>query len=809
MFRNYLAAALRNLVRNRLYAAINVIGLAVGFAAALLIALFVRDELTYDRWIPDHERVVMVSSKWTFPNFVDDLGMAPSFAAEMLKQEFPEIESIARLSGMPMSVRNGDVEAREQTYWADASFFDVVKLPVLSGNLATALRGPETVVLTRSAALKYFGTVDVVGRTLEFKRQYNLRITAVLADLPSNTHLDLTIIGSGTSALSPLKEFDAHPVPLTDLAKIAYTYARLKDPAAITALRRALPDFVARHPEFHRVNAEGVLDVLPISAVHLRRGYSFAMTPAGDATRAYGFLAIAALIVVMAGLNFVNLTTILSARRATEVGVRKVSGAERRHLVSQFLAETLAHVALAMALGAMIAALLLPSFDAFLKRTIAFPVGDVAFVGELTVATLILGLMAGAYPAFVLSGGVPAKVLKGARTAEGRGGLRHLLTTVQFAILVCLGLIATVISAQERFATREGLRFATDQVLEITVPCVSSFATTVRTVPGVVAAACARTSILLSRGTAVPLPAMSYEGHAINPAPFVVDFGFFELFGLKPLAGRFFSRSFGADAAPARGDGQPPAIVINESMVRALGFATPEDAIGKSIRWQRQISAQRLEYTAPGPSEIIGVAPDFARGSIRERIPPQIFWVDPGLDFAIYLKIDGAHVPETLAAIDRLTRQVDEPRPIARRFLDQGVQDLYLDLTRQAQVLAALAIVAVFVAALGLFGVAALAAERRTKEIGVRKVLGASRRDILRLLLWQFSKPVLLANLIAWPAAYVIAHRWLDGFAYHITLAPRMFLAASASALVIAVLTVAGHALLVARAEPATALRYE
>jgi putative ABC transport system permease protein len=310
--------------------------------------------------------------------------------------------------------------------------------------------------------------------------------------------------------------------------------------------------------------------------------------------------------------------------------------------------------------------------------------------------------------------------------------------------------------------------------------------------------------------TGFPAPAIGPDGREVSVSISAVDFGSFELYGLAPVAGRFFSPSFGGDIAPAdRNAPVQPAIVVNEAFARSMGFGTPQEAVGQSIRWARQLSFAQYKAAELRASEIIGVVPDFARGSVREQTPATIFWVDPLMHRNISLKLDGAQVPETLAAIDALWRRVGDPRAIYRSFVDQAVQNLYLDLTRQSQVLGYLTAVAVVIAALGLFGLAAFAAEQRTKEIGIRKSMGATSGDILRLMLWHFARPVLWANFIAWPAAYFAMRRWLEGFAYRIDLSPWMFVAASALALVIALLTVIGHALLVARAHPVSALRYE
>ncbi|MHB1206363.1 MAG: ABC transporter permease [Rhodospirillaceae bacterium] len=806
MFRNYLAASLRNLVRNRLYAAINIVGLAIGFGAALMIALFVRDEFSYDKWIPGHERLYRVSAHAVLANHTYPFDFAPLGAAALLKDEFPEIEAITRFASDDgaFSLRHNDIESLETIHWADPNLFDVLPLRAVAGNLATALEDPESIVITRALARKYFGRDAPIGETLEVNRKFPVHVTAVLEDLPSNTHLALGFILSGRSAQAP--------VHFRDISKpnsAAYTYLRLAPGASAAHLREGLPAFNQRHPEFHQSTYPQFLDQLtPIADIHLLPpGRVGEMKPAGSAATAYSALSIAILIVVIAGINFVNLTTARAVRRAVEVGVRKVSGAVRRHLIAQFLGESIFYAALGMALAAAAARLLLPSFNGFLRRAIVFDVDrDPLLLGVMFAVVVAVGGLAGAYPAFVLSRFSPAAVLKGGVTRLLKAGQgRQVLVALQFAILIVLALVSTAVHRQATYAMNEGLRFDKDQMLLIDgAPCNTALLTEVRALPGVRAAVCSGRSIL-NKG--FPADAIGPDGTKAGLLEFTVDAGYFELYGLKPLAGRFFAQGFGSDTAPPDpAAGAPAAVVINQATSRALGFSTPQDAVGKTVRW----TSRALHYITnltEGSSQIIGVAPDI--GISREAPVPQIYWVYPAGLQVMNVKLAGNQVPETLAAIDRLWKQVGPPRPITRIFLDQSVQDLYRDVTRLNQMMEVFAAVAVFVACLGLFGLAAFAAESRTKEIGVRKALGASRADILRLMLWEFSKPVLWASLIAWPLAYYIMKRWLEGFADRVDMGLWTFPAASALTLAIAMLTVAGHALLVARTRPVTALRYE
>ncbi len=806
MLRNYAATVLRNFVRNRITATIAILGLGIAFGSAFLIALFVNDEFTYDTWLPGHELIVRVRADATFPHTVDSLELAPPFLAQALRSDVPAIEDVTRIASSSMTIGQGDIEAQQKIYWADANLFDIFKVPFVAGNPALALAAPESIVLSRAAARRFFGTEDVIGRTLVFNRSHPMNVTGVMEDLPSNTHLDLEVIASGSSSLSNLLQFDSKSSPPNSLPPMVYVYARLRAPVALVELDKALSSLTNRYPELRGGGASIALHADPIADIHLRSALLFGMKENGSKGAAYGFLLIAGLIVLLAAINFTGLAIATVAKRMTEIGVRKVAGADRRHLFWQFTFENLMHVASAMLIGLALAGATLPSFNALLQRSIAFPHGP-AWVLGLSIIVAQSAIVAGGFAVRQFAKVRPARILVNQRLTGGRWHFRDTLTVIQFAMLIGLGLAAGAVSAQLRFALSTGLRFDKEQVLQITTSCATAFAQEVRRLPGVAGAACSNARIL---ETGFPAPAIGPSGGTLTASISAVDFGYFELFDLRPIAGRLFSRTFGGDAtsSDATTSGQP-AIIVNEALVRAMGLDAPEKAIGKRLRWTRQLRAAEYNTSAPAPSEIIGVVPDYARGSVRAETPPTIFWVDPALHRILNLKLDGSRVPETLAAIDTLWRRTGAPHAIIRRFVDEDAQSLYLNLTQQKLVLNCVTAVAFIIASLGLFGLAAFTAEERTKEIGVRKAMGANRRDILKLVLWRFIRPVLLASAIAWPITYFVVRRWLDGFAYHVELAPWMFAAASALALVIALLTVIGHAFLIARARPVTALRYE
>jgi putative ABC transport system permease protein len=801
MFRNYLAAALRNLTRNGLNASINIVGLSAGFATALLIALFVRHETTFDHFIPGYQNIYKLSMELRLPGGTSATEDVGSWIPRQMKLDLPQIANMARLSHIfeGVSLRHGDVEAIEtRFYWADPNIFDVLPLPAYAGNLKTALEQPDGLVLTRRMARRYFGTDNPIGETLEIERQRTMTVTAVLQDLPSNTHLNAEVFASGKAMGGPQGVF----------SRRVYAYLQLKPGANLADVRRDLARMIDRNfqgprPPGRKASEIFFVHLTPIGDVHLTPYGAFAMTPVGEPRTIRAMALVGALVLLLAAINFVNLKTARAARRAVEVGVRKACGAARRHLILQFIGESLIYSTLAMLVAmAAVELLLLPWLNGFLDRSIVFDYWRWPVLACVAGTVLVVGTLAGAYPAFVLSSFRPAAVLKGSGpSVRGTGRVRQSLVVLQFAILIGLMLSTAVIYRQTDFGLRQGLRFDKDQLLYISTHSEcdksSSFRTAVEHLPGVVGTACS-VFFLDSFGTA---QYRAPDGHEVTLNNSQVGPGTFELMGLAPVAGRFFERDRDADLMPAPADQSRDAIyrvIVNESAMRALGFRSAAEAVGKTFA-----------YPTGERREIIGVVPDFSKDTVREAILP-MFYENGSWWTQLNVKLRGSAVPETLRAIDRLWGQIPgQTRPISRQFYDEYVQTLYLSLTRQRAIFGAFALVAMLLAGLGLFGLAGFTVERRTREIGVRKAMGAEAGDVTRLLLWQFAKPILWANVIAWPVAGYIMYRWLLGFAYRIDLEPWLFAAASLTALAIAMLTVSTHSILLARANPVAALRYE
>jgi putative ABC transport system permease protein len=823
MLRNMVMASLGALARNRLYAAINIGGLAIALAAAILIGLFVRDDLTFDRFIPGCKDVYRLSISLIPPQGAPAAqAMARSDLAALLKDDFHQVQSIARLTFTLPMVRHGQVEASERIYWADPSIFEVLPLPGYAGNLKTALVRPDGAVLTRRMARKYFGRDDVIGQTLDVEQPigpaathtFRFVVTAVLKDLPGNTHLDTEIIASGAAPFGPLAAYEHIP---KGFGPRAYTYVRLKPGASAEPLIADMPAFARRHIDPRPlIGGQMSVQLTPLTGIHFLKPEDSDMKPPGSLGATLAIAVIGVLIVLMAAINFVSLMTARAGRRAVEVGVRKAVGASGGHITLQFLGEAVGYSFAALVLAIGLSELTSPVATAIVGRPIRPDyLHEPALLAVLGGVALLLGLLAGVYPALVMASFRAASVLKGGPIqAGGGGGLRQGLAVMQFAILIALVICALVIWRQTAFALGKGMDRGGDRRLVVSQgrDCLL-LRDRIKRLPGVEQAACGDLTFHVGDApTYVTAPARRTVEITMDP----VDYGLMEMHGLKPLAGRLLSKSHPLDDVLASGDSpdKQPSVVINASAARELGFASPEMAVGQLVKWQR-LNMHRKgvgdDLLKAQPSEIVGVIPDFSLHTVRDRIGPLLYYVDPEIDRlgSITVELTGENVAAAVDAISRQGRGLGQKRPLVVRFYSQVAQTLYADIIAQSAAVAASAALAVLIACLGLFGLAVFTAERRIKEIGVRKAMGASARDITGLLLKAFTRPVLLANLIAWPLAWWAMQHWLSGFAYRIALSPWYFAAGGGAAITVAAVTVIGQCVRQARAKPVHALRYE
>ncbi|HLY07154.1 MAG TPA: ABC transporter permease [Rhizomicrobium sp.] len=812
MFRNYLLTALRNFARHKLYSFINIAGLAVGLACAIFIVLFIRDELSYDRWIPDTQNLYQVHGSLHFPGqgtFTSSDAPFPLTIA--MAAQIPEVAAQTHLTQERKTAQTGNRQFSELVDVVDPNFFQVIRLPLIEGDPATVFAQPESMVLSQTEAKKYFGDQDPVGKTITVDGIHPLTVTGVMRDLPHNTQLVADIAIPNTSKaddLSPSKKTDGW------MSFDSEAFVRLAPGASPAAVLARLAPILDRNIDVKKelnvaLPGSKVLDVALTRFTDVHMTPDDGMTPSGSWTVIYGFAAIALLIVLIACFNFTNLATARAMMRAREVSLRKVVGARRLQLIVQFLGESVLTALIALALALALVEVLLPAYDAFLDRPIGldYRTSGPLLAGLVGVA-VVTGLIAGVYPALVLSGFRPAATLRsGVKGASGSGALRTALVVLQFAISIGLGIAAIVVFAQIRFAQHINLGFERDRMVVIsdadrmTPAARESFTHALAADPAIEGVA---QSLAAPFVDSVNMVTMNVPGGPQHVYVRIVDASpdLPKMYNMRLLAGRWLSLAHGNDINTDREmplqDGRN--VVLTESAAKRFGW-TAQAAIGKRI----------IETDAGKPLAVTvaGVMADVMMDGVRSRAHPTLLLYNPyGIDtFTVHVR--GGHVREGLSAIDATWRRFAPTVAIRRRFLDDMFEGLFVADKEQGAIFGIFVGIAIFIACLGLFGLAAFTAERRTKEIGIRKTFGARTFDIVRLLLWQFSIPVLIANVIAWPVAYYYLHGWLESYAYRIALDPLYFAAAGGAALLIAWITIVGHAVRVARANPVHALRYE
>jgi putative ABC transport system permease protein len=820
MIGHYIAIGVRNAARHKLFSFINIAGLAIGLTAAILIGLYVRQELSFDTWLPASERIYRISLKTHIPGQpVRDAGAASAPLGSTLVDEVPGVQEQARIRTKGFTaIRVGDNRFSEVVNTVDANFFTMIRLPFVAGDPAKALAQPDGVVLTQRMALRYFGTEQAIGRTLFFDNATPRVVTGILRDLPYNTQFN----GDVFVLFPPLRPGFQSGAAGDDNSNLWTTmdvssYVRLApgtDPATVAA---AVPGVFKRHlpASFLSVVASVIhgsasdlisAELVPLQDVHLTKyAHGSGLKPAGSRVLVYGFAAIAVLLLAIAGINFTNLATAHATLRAREVALRKVVGASKRQLMVQFLVEAVLMALLALVFALAATEMLLPACGGFLGHPLSFNVlTDWPFTLTVLAVTIVTGLLGGLYPALVLSGFRPVEALHSAAAMpRGTGLMRTALVVFQFAISIGLGIAALVIFAQIRFAGQLDVGFDRDNIVALTIDgtgvepvAAENMMRSLAALPGVSAAALS--DMVPASGNA-PMNVARLPGASGQVAvlTYSVSPEFAAVYGVRLSAGRFLSRDRGADLHHGHSLENGRNVLIDEAAALAFGY-TPASAIGKSVD------------LIGGRVTIVGVVRNVLfSGAQAVQVAPTVFYDNPALSRHISVRVKAGMVPETLSGIDRVWQRFIPDKPPVRWFVDDSMNRLYADDERQGALMGLFVGVAIVIACLGLFGLAAFTVGRRTKEIGIRKVFGASKFAIVKLLLWQFSIPVLVANLIAWPAAWYYLRHWLDGFAYRIDLNPAFFVIPGAIALIIAWATVAGHALRVAQANPVDALRYE
>jgi putative ABC transport system permease protein len=807
MFKNYLKTAIRNLLRYKGFSLINIASLAIGVTGCLVIGLFVWDEWQYDRNIPGGENVYRIYDERTSDNTTTLMAPTPPAFASFLQQQYPEVDTTLRILMLRdrFLMENGDKKGYEEKGWfVESSFFRIFPLKLVAGDANSALVSPSTIVLSEDLAKKYFGESNPIGKTIKIDKG-DFNVTGVLARLPGHFHLDFHYLMS---------------LPSTGISKERmekwtwnqfYTYVKLKPGADIGQLQDKFQSYVKKkiHPTL--TDGSSFLPFFqPLKNIHLQSSnFIYDNAIRGNDTYVRALTIIAVFVLLIACFNFINLATARSFRRAKEIGVRKVVGAGRRQLVLQFIGETILLSVFSVIIATMVTILVVPLLNQFTGKTISFnPLANPLLALILLLGGLLVGLLAGAYPAMVLSGFQPVKVLKSIKPSSlGTGGalLRKALVVVQFSLSILLIVSTMIVYRQTQYLNNTDLGFDREQVVSFQVrdsleqnpQTLEAFKTELRKSAGIVS---------LTSGYGLPGDAYAGDGvlvgnekkdHSANV--FIGDEDYVKTLGLKIIAGRDFSKDMATDVREA--------FIINETAVNEFGFGSPEKAIGQSISWPEWEPKDTLNRVKKG--KVIGVIQDFHYKSLHEKVTASVIQLYPQVTYKVAIKLKTAGIKSTLAYIKDTWAKFVPSYPLDYQFMDESYAQMYKSEEKLAELLWIFTAMAILIGCMGLFGLAAFSAEQRVKEIGIRKVLGASTGGIMVLLSKSFIQLVIVSLLVASPIAWWAMNKWLQDFAYKINISWWIFVLAGLAALLVALITVSFQAIKAAIANPVKSLRTE
>ncbi len=824
MLLNYMKTALRNLLRHKLYSFINIGGLAIGLAACLMIFLFVRNELSYDSWLTDADSIYRLETTRNEPGKpAMQWALAPGpLKGELVERNPDLITGATRILRRQFWVGRDDLNLEETVNLVDTGFFNVFDLPIKDGDRNQLFSDYQSVIISEKAAQKYFGDQSALGQILVMENgDLPARVVAVMEDLPANSHLDVDFLLHLNEA-----RYEQQPYLLQWwMSANVFTYLKLPDNASALNLQASIPALLDQRAlsspglgyiEGLSPSEQMTIEFMPLTDIHLHSKGRGQQKPGGDIVIVYSFSAIALLILTIAVINFANLSTARSSLRAREVALRKTVGATRGQIITQFLGETFLTTTIALVVALSLVEITLPWFNQLVLKLLDMehftdPAVQLGLVG----LALVLAISAGAHPALNMSSYKPAEVLHSGGSGTYRSSrLRAVLTMLQFTISISLMISTAIIYSQINYMQNMDLGFDPDGKLSL-------FHMTYKSARDVANVAQQEINALPEvEATSFTSRSFPIRGRWDSPAKVVGaaatetglrlehvhgDHNMLEFFDAKLVAGRFFSADYSADVLndpSAPGLNATQGGILNETAVASLGFSSAQEALGQTI----DITQTDDSIVS---TKIVGVVRDIQLRSARDTIEPMIFVVRDAPLWILNAQVRPGFEAEALNKIDAIWSRLVPEFPIDRNFVENRYNQHYQADERRGQVFAGFSLLALLISCLGLYGLASFTAERRIKEIGVRKVMGASVSDIVALLTFQFSRPVLLANLIAWPTAWFVANDWLQGFQYRIEIGVGYFVAAGGTALLVACLTIAGHAFRTAQANPVQALKHE
>ncbi len=807
MLKHYILITLRNLARHLNFSIINIGGLAIGLASFIFIILYITDELKYDRF---HEKAASIYrvNRFYNSNDVNEDAATCSFPfAPTLQMDYPGmVKNTCRFFNFMTNQVFIDYQKDSTTlikynesgfFVVDSTVFQMFTFPFVRGNPEMALDAPNKMVITESTAARYFGDEDPIGKTMRLAEQLNVEVSGVIEDLPDQSHFRIDFLCS----MSTVRQAFGGRLPQTWIWNPCWTYIELADDALPEALEARLPEFYENHYT-DLSNQDVTLYLQKLTDIHLKSHHEYEMHANSNILYVYILAVIAAIVLSLACINFMNLTTANSATRTKEIGIKKTFGADRITLIKQFLGETIFTTLVSLLIACLLVELLLPGFNQFTDKNIS---GDyiiaLSSVGFGILLVLSVGFLAGAYPAFYLSSFNPIVIFRGGvRNGNNTGIARKILVTVQFAISIALIIGTLIVFSQLKFIRNADLGFKKDQILILQSRGVNqiqqnyeTFKENLLRYPEIESVTAMEDILGANHNTrGVTIEGLSEDQQFWYPM-FIVRDDFIETFDIEVLAGRAFSKDIRSDTASA--------IMINETMARNLGW-TSEEALGKRIVHE-------------GDERVIGVFRDFHILSLHK--PVNNFILDmvrnpgfaTGMTNYIAIRVNASSYKKILQTIEEEWNVFAPSRPFEYSFLDQELQDLYDDEDKFGKFSLMLTILALMIASFGLIGLTSYIAEQRTKEIGIRRAMGATFASVIRLLSSEFVKLILLANLIAWPTAYLVAHNWLNNFTKRIPIDLKLFVIAGLGTLVIAILITSYRALKASSRNPADTLRYE
>ncbi len=812
MLKNYLKIALRNISNHKVYSFINITGLSIGIACCILILLYVQYELSYDTYHEKSDNIYRVSREWWNSDGTTSLHLghvAPS-GGYHLKETFPEILEMVRFVNVGgMKVTYGDKTFVEDgIFGADEGTFRVFSWKLLKGDPETALSQPNSGVISEDIALKYFGDEDPMNKVLKCSirgMNFDFIVTGIMENTPHNSHAhfdffySMETIGNAFAAMYGQKDFMTRNWGSNNWA----TYVLMPEGYNIKGLEDQMHDFMKEKMNNPRVRT--TLHFWKLTDIHLHSHLDSEIEANSDITYIYIFSAVAFFILLIACFNFMNLSTARSSLRAKEVGMRKVAGAFRKQLIAQFIGESVLIAVFSLILASIIVLLVLPAVNSFVDLPLEYNVfQNLTIASGLIIIILFIGFVSGSYPAFFLSSFRPVSVLRGDRTAQSKSSFfRTVLVITQFAISIILIISMGVVGDQLEYIRNKRLGFIKEHLVTFGMPTnMSSRFESIKTQLNVhpdILSVTASTRIPSGRlldsqgGRIASADTMARIQFRLADIP--CDQDYFKTFGIELAAGRDFSKDFTTDKVEA--------FVINETAASRFGFQTPSDAVDQAIQYSM------LDRNTPRKGTIVGVVKDFHFESLHQPIVPVIFYYNERRFRVLTVKINSRDISSTLEHIEGIWNNYNPDIPFDYGFVDERFDRLYNYEAKLSQVFGGFAALAVIIACLGLFGLASFTAERRRKEIGIRKVLGATVPGMVSLLSREFTVLVIISNIIAWPVAYYMMNRWLQSFAYRADLNITTFIFSGAAALFIALLTIGFQAARSAITNPVNSLRYE